>query len=151
MMKWSSRRGLLAILSSILAIMVVLAGWHLYDRPAHPYNTADESCWSAAALAALGAKSVGAPKSCSSPPGTLRGLGHLIGTWPSSLSPGHDLVIFATSERPGSGYDGVAYVVGESPPWDNCVSHLGGPWWQLAFLNTSSMSCPRGFHYQPGG
>ena len=151
MTKRKSRRLSVVITSSILAVLVVLAGWHVYDRPAHPYNTAYESCWTAAALSALGAQSNFAPKGCGSPPGTLRGLGHLVGTWPSSLSPGHEQVIFATSERPGLGFNGVAYVVGGTPPWDSCVSHLGGPWWQLAFLRVSSMSCPRGFHFQPAG
>jgi hypothetical protein len=137
--------------SILLAAAVVVLGYQVYDRPAHAYNTAYEPCWDAAALTALGATSAFAPRDCSAPPGSLAGLGHLIGTWPTIISPGHEIVIFATSHRAGLGDDGVAYVEGESPPWDSCVAHLGGPWWQLAYLRAPSMSCPRGFHYQPGG
>lgn len=150
MRRWTRRR-IFVITTSLLAIAVVFLGWSLYDRPAHPYNTAYASCWSAAAAVALGAPSTFAPKTCASPPGVLPGVGRLLGTWPGSSSPGHDLVIFAIATQPGQGYEGVAYVIGETPPWDNCVSHLGGPWWQLAFFRNSSMSCPRGFSYQAGG
>jgi hypothetical protein len=150
MRRWPRRR-MVAIAAVVLATAAVYSGWRLYDRPAHPYNTAYESCWGAAAAVAQGAASTFAPTTCDSPPGMLPGVGRLLGTWPSSPSPGHALVIFATAQRPGQGYEGLAYVVGETPPWDNCVSHLGGPWWQLALMNISSMSCPRGFTYQPGG
>ena len=150
MRRWPRRR-ILPIAMVAVALAVVLFAWRLYDRPAHRYNIAYESCWNAAALAALGAQSTFAPKICDAHSGDLPGIGHLQGTWPSSSSPGHDLVIVAASQRPGRGIDGIAYVVGEPPPSDNCVFPLGGPWWQLAFVRIPSMSCPRGFAYQGGG
>ena len=151
MVKWWSLRRVRNGVAVAAGIAAILSGWHFYDRPAHPYDTSFESCWNAAAEVALGATSTFASATCSSPAGVLPGVGHLLGTWPTSQGPGHANVIFATAKKPGRGYKGLAYVIGETPPSDNCVSHLGGQWWQLAFLNIPSMSCPRGFAYQPGG
>ncbi len=144
------RRRILQIATVVLGLAAVMFAWRLYNRPAHQYNTAYEPCWNAAVLATLGAQSTFGTTNCYSP-GNLPGVGRLVGTWPSSSSPGHDLVIFATARIPGRGLNGIAYVVGEPPPSDNCVFPLGGPWWQLAFMKVPSMSCPRGFTYQGGG
>src|SRR5664280_2240367 len=126
-MRRMPRRRILRIAVVLLGLAIVLIRWKLYDRPAHRYNTAYEPCWYAAALAALGAPSTFAPKMCGSPSGNLPGVGHLMGTWPITASPGHDLVIFPTAQSPGRGDEGLAYVVGEPPPSDSCVFHLGGP------------------------
>lgn len=149
------RRRVLRVVALVLGIAVALYGWRLYDRPAHEYNTAYEPCWYEAALvaigapAAFGAPSTFAPRMCGLPSGILPGVGHLRGTWPITSIPGHDLVIFATASS-DRGDEGLAYAVGEPPPSNNCVFPLGGPWWQLAFRNLSSMSCPRGFTLQSG-
>lgn len=149
MQRWGRRR-IVSIAATTLALLVVLFAWDLYHRPAHHYNTTDESCWQAAALAALGAPSTFAPTSCGSPPGTLPGVGPLVTTRAYPAGPGHGTVIFTTVQSNDRGVEGLAFVVGEPPPSDSCVFHLGGPWWQLAFENIASMSCPRGFTFQPG-
>ena len=50
-----------------------------------------------------------------------------------------------------SGPDGLEYAAGYPPLPTSCVAHLGGPWWQLAHPDPVSESCPRGFHFTPGG
>src|ERR1019366_4434909 len=149
-MRRLTRRRVLAIVVILLGPAVALFAWGLYDRPAHHYNMAYEPCWYAAALAAIGAPSTFAPRMCSSSSGNLPGVGYLLRTRPFTGSPGHDLVIFTTAQNTDRGVEGLAYVIGEPPPYDSCVLHLGGPWWQLAFENIPSMSCPRGFTFQPG-
>ena len=144
------RRSIFRITVVVLGLGLVMFAWEFYHRPAHRYDTTYEPCWYAAALAAIGAQSPYAPKMCGSTSGYLPGVGYLHGTRPYSSSSGHDLVVFATAQIAGRGVEGLAYVVGEPPPADNCVFHLGGPWWQLAFENIASMACPRGFTFQPG-
>lgn len=144
------RRRILRIAALVLGLAVVLFAWGKYDRPAHHYNTAYEPCWDAYALAALGAPSTFAPKFCNSPSGILLGIGTLLTTRRYTASSGYDTVIFTTAQSTDRGVEGLAYVIGDTPPSDNCDFHLGGRWWQLAFKNISSMSCPRGFNFQPG-
>jgi hypothetical protein len=134
----------------VVGLALVLIARGLYDRPAHRYNTTYEACWYAAAVGALSTGATAAQASCNSPSGDLPGVGHLLSTRPYPAGFGHGIVIFITAQEPGRGVEGLAYVKGERPPFDSCVVHLDGPWWQLALENISSMSCPRGFTFQPG-
>ncbi len=144
-----SRQRILGIAALVLVIVVVLFAWGQYDRPAHHYDASFEPCWGAAALAALGAPSAFAPTFCSSPPGNLAGIGPLLTTRRYIASSGYDIVIFTTARSTNRGVEGLAYVVRGTPASDSCAFHLGGPWWQLVFKNSSSRSCPRGFTFQP--
>ena len=144
------RRRLLNIVSLVLGLAVVLFARGQYDRPAHTYNTAYEPCWYAVALGALRAGATAAPEFCRPTSGDLPGVGPLLSTRSYPTGFGHGTVIFTTAQSTDRGVEGLAYVIGEPPPYDRCVFHLGGPWWQLAFENISSMSCPRGFTFQPG-
>jgi hypothetical protein len=139
-----SRRRLLYAISVLLVAFIAL---FLYERPAHHYNTAYEACWMSAVHSLLASNPSPLPTGvCAAPPGALAGVGRLVATTPMTQSKDHALVIFATSE--GTFYAGLAYVLGDAPPPDTCVTPLGGPWWQFR-SGTAEGNCPRGYTFQP--
>ena len=131
------------------ALLIVLIAVHLYERPAHHYNTAYEGCWEQAVRSLLADNPLPPPShSCDAPSGTLLGVGKLDRTEPITSSKDHAEVIFATGE--GADFAGLAYVAGYPPPQDTCVTPLGGPWWEFR-SGGGTGNCPRGYRYQGGG
>ncbi|MGH9021088.1 MAG: hypothetical protein ACRDV0_08755 [Acidimicrobiales bacterium] len=139
------RRSALVVAAVVVALAV---GFWLYHRPAHHVDTRYEATWTAEVKSLTSTHATGA---CVDPTslGTsdrLRGVGAItsvcvgpVGRWP------HAEVTFWL----GQGLSGVAYANGYPPPYDMCVTPLGGSWWQVVAMNDLAMSCPRGYGVQP--
>ena len=51
----------------------------------------------------------------------------------------------------GQNERGLAYLTNIPPPWDTCVVHLSGPWWEITPLDISTMNCSPGYRFTGGG
>jgi hypothetical protein len=137
----------------LICVVVVVAGWILYNRPAHPYSVgANSATWTSdVKLAIAESKPVG-PLLPSGPLRDIPGVGMIVNIVVDKGASGHQVaVLFVTSEGPGAGEAGLAYLRGYPPLPDSCNFHLSGPWWQVGLLNVESNGCARGFHFTGGG
>lgn len=130
----------------VVSLLVVVLGVALDERPAHHFDTAYESCWTAEVNSVITGTSPHMTGICANDRGRLPGVGRLAATEPFSTSKRRDYIVFATGL--GTHYAGLAYVVNATPPPDTCVTPLGGPWWQFR-QGTSVGDCPRGYTFQP--
>ena len=129
-------------IASVVAAAVIV-GANLYFSPAHTY---DRNAHQAAWLAAI--QSLHGDNGCSSPSSAvsiLAGVGQVTLVCVARSGQKLPTVIFwKTSGQQGAG---LAY---GSPPYDTCVTPLGGPWWQIGPFDPEAMSCQRGFTYTSG-
>lgn len=146
------RRGRVAgILLLVAVVAALIVGWHLYNRPAHPYQVnANSAVWSTDVKFALSESGSGSPVPLIGPLRDLPGVGKpvevVVDKFPSRKG---DAVSFMTGV--GSRSTGLVYLNGYPPPPDSCNVHLSGPWWEVSPLNVATMGCARGFHFTAGG
>jgi hypothetical protein len=137
-----------AILILFALTAIVLLAWVLYNRPAHSFQV--NRTWTSDVKLAI---SEGKPVGPIRPTGPLKdipGVGRIDSVIVERPAPGNRvMVLFLTVD--GWNSEGLAYIKGYSPPSDTCNFHLGGPWWQLGQLNTTTMGCARGFTFTGGG
>ena len=135
----------------VVVVTLILTGFVFFHRPAHHYNAAKYGrAWNAEKNFALAHTKVGG---CLRPEGEhaqLLGVGKLRAICTELGDARKDeLVTFLT--KIDQKETGLAYMVGFKAIPDTCNFHLGGPWWQLAPLTVSTMSCPRGFAFTGSG
>ena len=146
------RRGRVAGIFLLVAVVAALiVGWHLYNRPAHPYQVnANSAVWSTDVKFAISESGSGSPVPLVGPLRDIPGVGKIVEVivdrFPSRKGAA---VSFMTGV--GVRYAGLVYLNGYPPPQDSCNVHLSGPWCEVSPLIVTTMSCPRGFHYTGGG
>lgn len=150
---WSLwRRGPMAraVLLLPVAVLVVLV-LVLLQKPVHLYPVgADGSTWRADVKIALQERVSDGPLKPNGPLANLPGVGPIVSVNTNYAASGKkESVLFLTAV--GLNQAGLAFLHGVTPPSDSCSIHLGGPWWQIGPLNTTTMKCAPGFHYTPGG
>jgi hypothetical protein len=148
--QWRRESGRTVLVLASLAV-VVIAGWLLYDRPAHTYTVnANAATWRADVKIALQERPPTGPLTPSGRLQNLPGVGMIMSVYVDGSNSGKNVsVLFLTNVGPDE--TGLAYLQGFPPPSDSCNVHLSGPWWQISPLNISTNTCARGFHYTPGG
>jgi hypothetical protein len=129
-------------IASVVAAALIV-GTNLYFSPAHIYDRhAHQAAW----LAAV--HSLHAKNGCSSPSyalSNLAGVGQV--TSVCVARSGHKILTVIFWKTSGQEGAGLAY---GSPPYDTCVTPLGGSWWQIGPFDPKAMSCQRGFTFTPG-
>lgn len=143
-----SRRSWVVLLFLIVAAIIAIT---LYLRPARTYDVnANRKIWLTDVNAALRESGSGGSIA---PTGTLRtiaGVGKIQEVFVSKATLRKAVsVLFLTGIN--QRYAGLAYLEGYPPPPDSCNVHLSGPWWQIAHVNVTTMSCPRGYNFTGGG
>ncbi len=133
--------------------MLAAVGWHLYNRPAHVYAVGPNSAtWTADVKLAIAESTPAGPLLPSGPLRDIPGVGTINSVIVNKGTSEHQVaVFFVTSDVPGAGESGLAYLRGYPPLQDTCDVHLSGPWWQIGLLNVSTNGCARGFHFTGGG
>jgi hypothetical protein len=148
--QWRRESGRTVLILASLAV-VVIAGWLLYNRPAHIYAVnANQATWRADVKIALKERPPMGPLTPSGRLQSLPGVGPLMSVYVYETNAGKNVsVLFLTNV--GQEENGLAYLQGFPPPSDTCNVHLSGPWWQISPLNINANECARGYHYTPGG
>jgi hypothetical protein len=128
--------------ASVVAAALIV-GANLYFSPAHTYDrNAHQAAWLAAVQSIHGKNGCSSPSSAIS---NLAGVGQV--TLVCVARSGQKIltaIFWKTSGQEGAG---LAY---GSPPYDTCVTPLGGSWWQIGPFDPRAMSCQRGFTFTPG-
>jgi hypothetical protein len=144
-------RGFGATLLTLAALAVVVSAFILYNRPAHLYGiNAHGVTWTKDVNLALSERPALGPLTPSGPLRDIPGVGRIVSVVIEGPASGKKVIVLFLKSR-GWNATGLAYIEGFSPPPDTCNAHIGGPWWQLGSLNTTSMGCARGFHFTGGG
>jgi hypothetical protein len=135
----------------IMAAVVLVVAWDLYDQPAHSYEVgANSTTWSADVTTALAKLPSGGNYRPVGEFRVLPGVGRVfdvvVDQYPRRKG---KMVMFLTKVDANGA--GLVYLDDFPPPSDTCDYHLGGPWWELSPLNDATMGCARGFHFTPGG
>jgi hypothetical protein len=148
--RWRHERGAAFLIVLSLAVILTVT-WILYHRPAHPYRVdAYSATWTKDVKLAISERNPVGPIKPSGPLRNLPGVGRIVSVIVERSNSGKEVVVlFLTGD--GLNEAGLVYLNGYPPPQDTCNVHLGGPWWQVGPLNTTSMSCARGFHFTGGG
>jgi hypothetical protein len=149
-------KGLPVGVAALVVLVIVAAAvvsWHIYNRPAHPYDVHRNSATWIADVTLVRAEINS--NSAVLPVGSLRdipGVGKIVKILVNRTPSGKGLSIeFLTAFGVGSNATGLVYLNDHGPPWDMCVVHLRGVWWQLGPLDVDGTTCARGFHFTPGG
>jgi hypothetical protein len=134
----------------LVCVAIVLAGWILYNRPAHTFSVgANDAIWTSDVKLAMAQSNSAGPITPTGPLRDVPGVGKIESVIVEKGSRNRVIVLFLTSE--GWNETGLVYLQGYPPPSDSCNVHLSGPWWQVGRMNVSTMSCARGFNFTPGG
>jgi len=149
-------KGLPAGVAALVVLVIVAAAivsWHFYNRPAHPYDVHRNSAtWIADVTLVRSEISSHSPVVPVGPLRDIPGVGKIVKILVNQTPSRSGLSIqFLTALGVGSNATGLVYLNDFGPPFDMCVVHLRGVWWQLGPLDADGTTCARGFHFTPGG